>query len=57
MTLGRSVGAPLVRSCECVHSNDMRVLAVDGDQRQSVDDSKHSRMMATKELIIAMFRT
>ena len=57
MTLGRSVGAPLVRSCECVHSNDMRALAVDDDQRQSVDDSKHSRMMATKDLIIAMFRT
>ena len=57
MTLGRSVGAPLVRSCECVHSNDMRALAVDGDQRQSVGDSKNSRMMATKDLIIAMFRT
>ncbi len=33
----------------------MRALDVDGDQRQSVGDSKNSRMMATKDLIIAMF--
>ena len=44
-------------NCVCVHGNDMRALAVDDDQRQSVDDSQHSRVMVTKDMIIAMFRT
>ena len=37
--------------CECVQGNDMRALAVDDDQRPSVDDSKHSRVMVTKDMI------
>ena len=44
-------------NCVCVHGNDMRALAVDDDQRPSVDDSKNSRVMVTKDVIIAMFRT
>ena len=45
-------------NCVCVHGNDMRALAVDDDQRQSVDESLRGRVMeTTKDIIIAMFRT